>query len=251
MISKPQAFTGTPGFSIARPSDAEFRRLHNARHEDIAQALDMAPDDFLDFKRRVRQEMNVSLDYSKKFDEQDPSAWQRFIQWSYDAMPSLMSKYEDAWPVELYVRITISKRIAQERFNFRKAMAKYKRTMVLRSSSSAKGESEMSPADPPPPYDHEDLATGSETPGAQMHPDAAPDNIKTFLQSCDFDLGHLTSIFVTRRAGLFNLERLELVASWPAALRRDHLERHFGTMLDDVEIEVLNKRFIEMSHAQI
>ncbi|KAG2057460.1 hypothetical protein BDR06DRAFT_1005096 [Suillus hirtellus] len=75
-----------------------------------------------------------------------------------------------------------------------------------------------------------------------MHPDAAPENIEKFLRSCDFDLGHLTSTFVTRRAGLFNLGRLELLASWPAALRRDHLERHFGTMLDDVEIEVLNKR---------
>jgi hypothetical protein len=109
----------------------------------------------------------------------------------------------------------------------------------------------MSPADLPPPYDEEDRATCSEIPGARMHPDAAPENIQEFLRSCDFDLGHLTSIFITRRAGLFNLERLELLASWPAALRRDHLERHFGTMLDDVEIEVLNKRFVEMSHAQI
>ncbi|KAG1738491.1 hypothetical protein EDB19DRAFT_1713818 [Suillus lakei] len=165
-------------------------------------------------------------------------------------MPSLISKYEDAWPVELYVKINLSKRIAHERHQFRKAVAKYKRTVVLRSSSV--GEAEMSPvADQPPPYDEEDPAIGNENPGAQMHPDAAPENIEKFLRSCDFDLGHLTSTFVTRRAGLFNLERLELLASWPAALRCDHLERHFGTMLDDVEIEVLNKRFVEMSHAQI
>jgi hypothetical protein len=109
----------------------------------------------------------------------------------------------------------------------------------------------LSPADLPPPYDEEDPAAVNNAPGACMHPDAAPENIEKFLRSCDFDLGHLTSAFVTQRAGLFNLERLELLASWPAALRRDHLERHFGTILDDVEIEVLNKRFVEMSHAQI
>ncbi|KAG1774388.1 hypothetical protein EV702DRAFT_1047748 [Suillus placidus] len=241
--------TAPQTFSIPRPSETDFRRLHNARHGEIARALDMDTDDFMEFKRQVREKMYASLDHSKKFDEQDPSAWRRFVQWAYEAMPSLISKYEDAWPVELYVKISLSKRIAHERHQFRKAVAKYKRTMASRFSSV--GEAEMSPADPPPPYDEEDRATGSETPGARMHPDATPENIENFLRSCDFDLGHLTSIFVTRRTGLFNLERLELLASWPAALRRDHLERHFGTMLDDVEIEVLNKRFVEMSHAQI
>ncbi|KAG1786563.1 uncharacterized protein HD556DRAFT_1414895 [Suillus plorans] len=243
--------TATRTFSIPRPSEAEFRRLHNSRHGEIAQALDMDDDDFTVFKRQVREKMYASLDPSKKFDEQDPSAWRRFVQWAYETMPSLISKYEDAWPVELYVKISLSKRIAHERFRFRKAVAKYKQTMTIRSSSSAQGEAEMSPTDLPPPYDEIDRVTDSETPGAHMHPDAAPENIEKFLRSCDFDLGHLTSTFVTRRAGLFNLGRLELLASWPAALRRDHLERHFGTMLDDVEIEVLNKRFVEMSHVQI
>ncbi|KAG1816470.1 uncharacterized protein BJ212DRAFT_1299731 [Suillus subaureus] len=242
--------TATRTFSIPRPSEADFRRLQHTRHEEIARALDMNTDDFMEFKKQVREKMYASLNHSKKFDEQDPSAWRRFVQWAYEAMPSLISKYEDAWPVELYVKISLNKRIAQDRHQFRKAVAKYKRTMGLRSSSST-GEAEMSPADLPPPYDEEDRAIGGETPGASMHPDAAPENIENFLRSCDFDLGHLTSAFVTRRAGLFNLERLELLASWPAALRRDHLERHFGTMLDDVEIEVLNKRFVEMSHAQI
>lgn len=296
--------TATRTFSIPRPSEAEFRRLHNSRHGEIAQALDMDDEDFTVFKvrlfscaifllnlvsgiqRQVREKMYASLDPSKKFDEQDPSAWRRFVQWvgqsvyycsafvilastfkAYETMPSLISKYEDAWPVELYVKISLSKRIAHERFRFRKAVAKYKQTMTMRSSSSAvrrlfafpsvhahyvqQGEAEMSPTDLPPPYDEIDRVTDSETPGVHMHPDAVPENIEKFLRSCDFDLGHLTSTFVTRRAGLFNLGRLELLASWPAALRRDHLERHFGTMLDDVEIEVLNKRFVEMSHVQI
>lgn len=237
-------------FSIPRPSEANFRRLRNAKHGEIAQALDMGPDDFREFKKQVREKMHTSLDHSKKFEEQDPSAWRAFVQWAYEAMPSLVSRYEDAWPVELYVRTCLNKHIAYERHRFRKAVAKYKRSMVLRSPS-ALDEKEMSPADLPPPYDEEDRTTCSEIAGARMHPDAAPENIEEFLRSCDFDLGHLTSAFVTRRAGLFNLERLELLASWPAALRRDHLERHFGTMLDDVEIEVLNKRFVEMSRVQI
>ncbi|KAG2032026.1 hypothetical protein BDR03DRAFT_1095185 [Suillus americanus] len=242
--------TATRTLSIPRPSEADFRRLQHARHEEIARALDMDTDDFMEFKKQVRERIYASLDHSKKFDQQDPSAWRRFVQWAHEAMPSLISKYEDAWPVELYVKINLSKRVAHERHLFRKAVAKYKRTVAPRSPSPV-GEAEMSPADLPPPYDEEDRAAVSETPDASMHPDAAPDNIEKFLRSCDFDLGHLTSAFVTRRAGLFNLERLELLASWPAALRRDHLERHFGTMLDDVEIEVLNKRFVEMSHAQI
>jgi hypothetical protein len=57
---------------------------------------------------------------------------------AYEAMPSLISKYEDAWPVELYVRINLRKRIAQQRHQFRKAVAKYKRMIALpRSPSSA------------------------------------------------------------------------------------------------------------------
>ncbi|KAG2067310.1 hypothetical protein BDR04DRAFT_868498 [Suillus decipiens] len=242
--------TATRTFSIPRPSEADFRRLRHSRHGEIARVLDMDDNDFMEFKRKVREKMYASLDHSKEFDEQDPAAWRRFVQWAYEAMPSLISKYEDAWPVELYVRISLNKRIAQERHRFKKAVAKYKRAMSLRSVS-VQGEAEMSPTDLPPPYDEEDQVTSSETPGACMHPDAAPESIEKFLRSCDFDLGHLTSTFVTRRAGLFNLERLELLASWPTALRRDHLERHFGTMLDDVEIEVLNKRFVEMNHAEI
>ncbi|KAG2132915.1 uncharacterized protein EDB93DRAFT_1175368 [Suillus bovinus] len=246
MMSAP----ATRAFSIPRPSEADFRRLHHAKHDEIARALNMDDDDFMEFKKQVRDKMYASLDLSKRLDEQDPSVWRRFVQWAYEAMPSLISKYEDAWPVELYVKINLKKRIAYERFRFRKAVAKYKRTTTLSSPSSV-GEADMSQADLPPPYDEEDRVTPSNTPGARVHPDAAPDNIEKFLRSCDFDLGHLTSTFITQRTGLFNLERLELLSSWPAALRRDHLERHFGTMLDDVEIEVLNKRFVEMSHVQI
>ncbi|KAG0704610.1 hypothetical protein DFH29DRAFT_911218 [Suillus ampliporus] len=239
---------------IPRPSDADFRHLQHSNHSDIVRALDMTPDAFEKLKvhsKKLREEMQASLDSSKKFADQDPSAWSRFVQWARETMPSLLSRYEDAWPVELYVRINLMKHVAYERHRFKKAMAKYKQTRVLRSSSST-AAAEMSPADPPPPYEEEeDPATGSEDCGSQMHPDAVLENIENFLKSCDFDLGHLTGAFVTRRAGLFNLERLELIASWPAALRRDHLERHFGTMLDDVEIEVLNKRFIEMNRAQL
>lgn len=161
-------------FSIPRPSEANFRRLRNSRHGEIAQALNMGPEDFMEFKvffylcvapllnpafgsqKQVREKMHTSLDHSKKFDEQDPSAWRAFVQWvgqsdhcrdalviltstfkAYEAMPSLISKYEDAWPVELYVRISLNKHIAYERHQFKKAVAKYKRSMVLRSPSSA------------------------------------------------------------------------------------------------------------------
>jgi hypothetical protein len=37
-------------FSIPRPSEANFRRLRYAKHGEIAQALDMGPDDFREFK---------------------------------------------------------------------------------------------------------------------------------------------------------------------------------------------------------
>ena len=84
----------------------------------------------------------------------------------------------------------------------------------------------------------------------QMHPDAVPEDVEEFLKSCDFDFGHLTDAFVTSRAGLFNMERLELIATWPAALRRDHFERHFSSVLDDVEIEVLNMRFSGLKQAR-
>jgi hypothetical protein len=53
-------------------------------------------------------------------------------------MPSLVSRYEDAWPVELYVRTSLNKYIAYERYRFRKAVAKYKRSMVLRSPSAVR-----------------------------------------------------------------------------------------------------------------
>ncbi|KAG2364349.1 hypothetical protein BDR07DRAFT_1482627 [Suillus spraguei] len=112
----------------------------------------MDDNDFMEFKRQVREKMHASLDHSKEFDEQDPSVWRRFVQWAYEAMPSLISKYEDAWPVELYVRINLNKRIAHERHLFKKAVAKYKRTASLRSSP-VQGETEMSPPDLPPPYD--------------------------------------------------------------------------------------------------
>lgn len=132
----------------------------------------MGPEDFMEFKvflflcvtpllnpafeiqKQVREKMHKSLDHSKKFDEQDPSAWRAFVQWvgrshhccdaliiltstfkAYEAMPSLISKYEGAWPVELYVRIILNKHIAYERHQFKKAVAKYKRTMALRSPS--------------------------------------------------------------------------------------------------------------------
>lgn len=107
------------------------------------------------------------------------------------------------------------------------------------------------PADPSPPYEDLDPAIdGKNDFGAQVHPDAVPEEVEEFLKSCDFNFGHLTDAFVTPRAGLFNLERLELIATWPAALRRDHFERHFGTVLDDVEIEVLNIRFSGMNQAR-
>lgn len=83
-----------------------------------------------------------------------------------------------------------------------------------------------------------------------MHPDAVPEDVEEFLKSCDIDFGHLTDAFVTSRAGLFNMERLELIARWPAALRRDHFERHFSAVLDDVEIEVLNMRFSGIDQAR-
>jgi hypothetical protein len=87
--------------------------------------------------------------------------------------------------------------------------------------------------------------------GAQVHPDAVPEDVEEFLKSCDFDLGHLTGVFVTSRAGLFNMERLEFIATWPAALRRDHFERRFSAVLDDVEIEALNNRFSGLNQARL
>jgi len=83
-----------------------------------------------------------------------------------------------------------------------------------------------------------------------VHPDAVPEDVEEFLKSCDIDFGHLTDAFVTSRAGLFNMERLELIARWPAALRRDHFERHFSAVLDDVEIEVLNMRLSGIDQAR-
>jgi len=182
-----------------------------------------------------------------------------------------MSNYEGHWPVELYVKIIIGKRIACNRHRFKMAVeslrrSKQSKVSPVKISTPAvcqynilppsvcthhlhQREAEISSPSPPPPY--QDPATGNENDfDPNVHPDAVPDAVEDFLKSCDFDLGHLTGVFITPRAGLFNLERLESVASWPAALRRDHLERRFGTMLDDVEIEALNKRFTEIDHAR-
>lgn len=41
-------------------------------------------------------------------------------------MPVLASTYEDFWPVELYVKIWLGKRIASDRHRFRVAMEKQK-----------------------------------------------------------------------------------------------------------------------------
>ena len=46
-------------------------------------------------------------------------------------MPSLASKYEDFWPVDLCVRHKLGKDIARDRHRFRVAMENYKQKRVL------------------------------------------------------------------------------------------------------------------------
>ncbi|OJA13173.1 hypothetical protein AZE42_06223 [Rhizopogon vesiculosus] len=167
-------------------------------------------------------------------------------------MPSLASKYEDFWPVDLCVRHKLCKRIASDRHRFRVVMENYKQKRALSAhrfkASTPTDEAEMPLGDIPPSY--EEVTGGNYAVGEQVHPDAVPEDIEEFLKSCDFDFGHLTDTFVTSRAGLFNMQRLELIATWPAALRRDHFERHFSSVLDDVEIEVLNMRFSGLKQAR-
>jgi len=187
-------------------------------------------------------------------------------------MPALAAKYEDFWPVELYAKISLCKGIASDRHRFRVATEKYKLLKGLAATSTVntpspkvcrwnafssvarthhylhQHDSETPPLDPPLPHDAPDSAACGENDfSVQVHPDAVPEEVEEFLRSCDLDLGHLTDAFVTSRAGLFNMERLKLISLWPAALRRDHFERHFSTVLDDVEVEVLTMRLREMS----
>ncbi|KAG1747830.1 uncharacterized protein EDB91DRAFT_1334731, partial [Suillus paluster] len=99
-------------------------------HAEIVQALDMAPEAFqgTQKQKKVLEEVLASLDCSKKFDEQDPAVWRRCVRWAREAMPSLSLRYEAAWPVELYVKISLSKRIAYKRYRFKKVVAQCKHT---------------------------------------------------------------------------------------------------------------------------
>jgi len=103
--------TTTRIFSIPRPSESEFRRLLHARHGEIAQALNMDADDFEEFKvslfpgvifllnpsseiqKQVREKMYASLEHSKKFDDQDPSAWRGFVKWVGQSFTAAVLRY--------------------------------------------------------------------------------------------------------------------------------------------------------------
>ncbi|OAX40206.1 hypothetical protein K503DRAFT_798985 [Rhizopogon vinicolor AM-OR11-026] len=228
------------GDMIPRPTATDFRRLVSGTQENIIHVMDITPAAFERFKKVLRDRAHVLLDCERFLYEQNPDAWAAYLDWARGELAPTMSRYVDAWPVELYVEHYLSKRTYYKRHDFRKKMRfKYPPKPVrIKTPPSEHDASLPAPTGPPPPYEDHDF----EYPGAIARRDDKV--VENFLQTVNPDLGHLVSAF--EELGINNEADLIVVRLWPPAVRKDFFERELVGKMSALQIQALNVRLGEL-----
>ncbi|KAG2132304.1 uncharacterized protein EDB93DRAFT_910289 [Suillus bovinus] len=220
---------------ISRPTPVEFRRLVSGPQENIIRAMDVSQPVFEDFKKILRDQAVMMLDCERFLHEQVPDIWALYLDWAHEELASFLSKYTDAWPVELYIEHYLSKKTYAKRHTFRAKMTRLRpavKTARIKSSASEHDASlPPAPGGPPPPYEDHNF----------VQPDAAGGNdltVENFLKTVNPDLSHLFPAF--EELGINNEADLIVVKSWAPAVRKDFFERELMGRMSALQIQALN-----------
>lgn len=228
--------------TIPRPTPAEFRRLVSGSQENIIRAMDVSPPAFEEFKKILRDQAVMMLDCERFLHEQMPDIWAIYLDWAREELASFLSRYSDAWPVELYIEHYLSKKTYAKRHAFRAKMTKLRpapKAARVKSSASERGVSlPPTPGGPPPPYEDHDFT----------QPDAAGGDdltVENFLKTVNPDLSHLFPAF--EELGISSEADLVVVRSWAPAVRKDFFERELMGRMSAMQIQALNVKLGEMN----
>ncbi|KAG1760112.1 hypothetical protein EDD22DRAFT_903021 [Suillus occidentalis] len=241
--------------TIPRPTPAEFRRLVSGCQENIIRAMDVSQSVFEDFKKVLRDQAVMVLDCERFLHEQVPDIWAIYLDWAShqfnhmyhltspqarETLASFLSKYADAWPVELYIEHYLSKKTYAKRHAFRTKMRLRPalKTVHVKSSASERGISMLpAPGGPPPPYEDHDF----------VQPDAAGGDdltVENFLKTVNPDLSHFVPAF--EELGIGSEADLVVVRSWAPAVRKDFFERELMGRMSALQIQALNVKLGEL-----
>ncbi|KAG1769720.1 hypothetical protein EV702DRAFT_1202747 [Suillus placidus] len=213
--------------TIPRPTPAEFRKLASGPEKKIINAMKTTRRAFNCFKKVLRDQALMILDCERFLHEQIPDIWAIYLDWAHKKLAPFLSKYANAWPVELYIERYLSKNTYSKRYAFRIQMTRLRlapKTVRIESAASerdmsaspvrvesAASERDMSispapvghvsghvsaspaPLGPPPSYEEHDFA----------HPDS---DIASFLKAVNPDLSRLVPAF--EELGIWNEEDL-------------------------------------------
>lgn len=234
-----EAATDGGNCPIPRPTPGDFRRLVSGPQENIIRAMDVSQSVFEDFKKVLRDQAVMLLDCERFLHEQAPDIWAIYLDWARETLASFLSKYTDAWPVELYIEHYLSKKTYAKRHAFRAKMTKLRpalKTVHVKSSASERGVSmPPAPSGPPPPYEDHDF----------VQPDAAGGNdVENFLKTVNPDLSHLFPAF--EELGISSEADLVIVRSWAPAVRKDFFERELMGRMSALQIQALNIKLGEI-----
>ncbi|KAG1775022.1 hypothetical protein EV702DRAFT_1199622 [Suillus placidus] len=147
------------------------------------------------------------LDYERFLHEQIPDIWATYLDWAHQELAPFLSKYANAWPVELYIEHYLSKNTYAKHYDFRIQMTRLRLAPKTVHVESAASERDMSispapvghvsasptPLGPPPSYEEHDFT----------HPDS---DIASFLKAVNHDLSRLVPAF--EELGIWNKEDL-------------------------------------------
>lgn len=229
--------------TISRPTPAEFRKLVSGPQENIIRAMDISPPAFEEFKKILREQAVMVLDCDRFLHEQAPHTWAIYMDWAREELVSFLSRYTNAWPVELYIEHYLSKKTYSKRHAFKAKMTRLRpalKTVRVKSSASERGVSLLpTPGGPPPPYEEHDF----------VQPEAAAGSdeltVESFLKTVNPDLSHLLPAF--EEVGICSEADLVVVRSWAPAVRKDFFERELAGRMSAFQIQALNVKLGEMN----
>ncbi|KAG1782016.1 hypothetical protein EV702DRAFT_501866 [Suillus placidus] len=229
-------------FTIPRPMPADFRRLVSGSQENIIHAMDISQPAFEGFKKILRDQAVMVLDCERFLHEQVPDIWALYLDWAREELASFLSRYTDAWPVELYMEHYLSKKTYAKRHAFRAKMTRLRpalKTVHIKSSASERGVSlPPAPGGPPPPYEEHDFVQSDAAGGDRF-------TVESFLKTVNPDLSHLFSAF--EELGISSEADLIVVRSWAPAVRKDFFERELMGRMSALQIQALNVKLGEMN----
>ncbi|KAG2065266.1 hypothetical protein BDR04DRAFT_1161672 [Suillus decipiens] len=229
--------------TISRPTPTEFRRLVSGPQENIIRAMDISSPAFEEFKKILRDQAVMVLDCNRFLHEQIPHIWAIYMDWAREELASFLSRYTDAWPVELYMEHYLSKKTYSKRHAFKAKTTRLRpalKTVRVKSSASERGVSLLPTlVGPPPPYEEHDF----------VQPDTAAGGdeltVESFLKTVNPDLSHLLPAF--EEVGISSEADLVVVRSWAPAVRKDFFERELTGRMSALQIQALNVKLGEMN----